>query len=99
MQAEKDIYEGIPEEISEDGRTFKRVGFLGKGAFGEVFKYEETSTGMVYAAKFSAKNPQAQNTLLTECLYLKQCSDKLLTRMPKYVLHTITLEGHRFIIF
>ena len=97
MQAEKDIYEGIPEEISEDGRIFKRVGFLGKGAFGEVFKYEETSTGMVYAVKFNAKNPQAQ-TLLTECLYLKQCSERL-TRVPKYVLHTTTNEGRRFLIF
>ena len=57
----------------------------------------DVKTGIEYAAKFNAKNPQAQ-TLLTECLYLKQCSQGL-NRVPKYVFHTTTNEGRRFLIF
>ena len=42
--------------ISDDGRTYNRAEFLGKGAFGAVYKYCEVSTGKMFAAKFEPPN-------------------------------------------
>ena len=71
--------------------VFKKV--IGTGGQGTVCIYKERSTGTDYAVKFDAIG---QNTVLSECLYLKEFSH-LLERAPKYKTHT-TIGGRRFLI-
>ena len=54
-----------------------------------VLKYRDTETGIEYAVKFDPKDSKDRhgNSLLDECLFLKQNYDKKYDRLPSYHSH------------
>lgn len=76
--------------------TLELVRALGSGNQGGVLQYRDTRTGENFAVKFEPTNTNSQS-LLTECLLLKNNWDRQYDRLPRYIKHD-TSRGRRYLV-
>ena len=81
----------VPHEIWDGKFVFKQL--IGYGGQGTVCVYTEKATNIDHAVKFDAIG---QNSVLNECLFLRDFSEKI-EMVPKYKYHN-TIGGRRFLI-
>ena len=82
-----------PKKIAN---TLELVCALGSGNQGGVLQYHDSKTGQDFAVKFEPTNTNSQS-LLTECLLLKNNSEKQYDRLPQYIKHD-TSKGRRYLV-
>jgi hypothetical protein len=76
--------------------TLELVRSLGSGNQGGVLQYRDTRTGENFALKFEPTNTNSQS-LLTECLLLRNNSERQYDRLPRYIKHD-TSKGRRYLV-
>jgi serine/threonine protein kinase len=76
--------------------NFEFVKVLGEGGQGTVCMYRDILSQVEYAVKFAPENTTDQS-LLTECLLLKDNGDGKFDKLPRYNIHS-THNQRRFLV-